>query len=207
MWSLISGLHLISAGNMASTIGPSSPFCPAAAVRRSAVCFRSCYRFWPLSGNTNASSQGLRLFPILFITTSYGNPEPPGVSLISNQTYAILSEARAALVTSGTATLETALFNVPQVVCYKGSPVSFWLARRLVQVPFISLVNLIAGKPVVRELIQHECTADTMTQALRDLLDASYTSNMREEYRLLRDKLGQAGAASRTAALIMERLR
>lgn len=130
-----------------------------------------------------------------------------GVTLISNQTYAILAEARAALVTSGTATLETALFNIPQVVCYKGSPVSFWLARRLVQVPFISLVNLIAGKAVVRELIQHECTADTMTQALRNLLDASYASAMKEEYQRLRDKLGQAGAASRTAALIMKRLR
>jgi lipid-A-disaccharide synthase len=130
-----------------------------------------------------------------------------GVSLIGNETYALLAHARAAIVTSGTATLETALFNVPQIVCYKGSSLSFWLARQLVQVPFISLVNLIAAKPVVRELIQHECTPETMTEGLQELLDEQHAKAVREQYRLLRDKLGQAGAARRTAALIVADLR
>ncbi len=76
--------------------------------------------------------------------------------LIFNQTYSLLSTARAALVTSGTATLETAIFNVPQVVCYKGNKISFWIAKRLVNVKYISLVNLVEEKPLLEELVQDD---------------------------------------------------
>ena len=80
----------------------------------------------------------------------------PRAGRIRNQTYSLLMHARAACVTSGTATLETALFGVPEVICYKGSNISYQIAKRLIKVKFISLVNLIMDKPVVKELIQEE---------------------------------------------------
>jgi lipid-A-disaccharide synthase len=129
------------------------------------------------------------------------------VTWIENQTYAILSLAKAALVTSGTATLETALFNVPQVVCYRGNPISFFIARHLVKVDAISLVNLIAGKSVVRELIQHFLTPENLQQALKNLLDEHHAAEIQKEYRNLRQKLGNKGASNRTARLMVSRLR
>ena len=89
------------------------------------------------------------------------------VILLRNQTYNLLKQSYAALVTSGTATLETALFGVPQIVCYKGNPVSYWLARKLVKVKYISLVNLIMDREVVKELIQ----TDLNTKQLKDELE------------------------------------
>jgi lipid-A-disaccharide synthase len=129
------------------------------------------------------------------------------VKLISNQTYPLLSHAEAALVTSGTATLETALLGVPQVVCYRGSRLSYLIARRLVQVPFIALANLIAGREVVKELIQDEFNAANLRQELTRLLDPAQRTRIQEGYRLIRDKLGQPGASTRTASLIVARLR
>ena len=79
------------------------------------------------------------------------------VKIVFGLTYDLLSTASVALVTSGTATLETALFGVPQVVCYKGAPISYHIAKRLIKVPYISLVNLILNRELVTELIQHEC--------------------------------------------------
>ncbi len=131
----------------------------------------------------------------------------PGVHWVGNQTYALLSHARAALVTSGTATLETALFGVPQAVCYRGSAVSFFIARRLVNVKYISLVNLIADRPVVRELIQHDLTAANLRAQLEALLDETHAAGIREGYRLLQEKLGEAGASQRVARLMVQRLR
>ena len=122
------------------------------------------------------------------------------VMLLRNDTYNLLKQSRAALVTSGTATLETALFGVPQVVCYRGNPVSFWLARRLVKVPFVSLVNLIMGREVVRELLQDDLNERALAAELKALLeDEPYRAAMAGAYHQLWDRLG-SGDASRQAA-------
>ena len=125
-----------------------------------------------------------------------------GVSLINNQTYSLLSVAKAALVTSGTATLETALFGVPQVVCYKGSPLSYLIARKVINVPFISLVNLIAGEKIVEELIQGQCNADNMRIALLQLFDSAHRSELLAGYEKITALLAGdgAGAADKVAA-------
>src|SRR6266487_1538637 len=94
----------------------------------------------------------------------------PNVSAVKNKTYDLLLQAKAALVTSGTATLETALFGVPEVVCYKGSFLSYQIGKRLVKVKYISLVNLIMDKLVVRELIQEKLTIKNLKQELHELL-------------------------------------
>ncbi|TVR39200.1 MAG: lipid-A-disaccharide synthase [Cryomorphaceae bacterium] len=129
------------------------------------------------------------------------------VQVIHGETYALLRIAHAALVTSGTATLETALFKVPQVVCYKGNQLSYLIARRLVKVNYISLVNLIMGREVVKELIQHEMNADTVSEQLRALCeDGQVRNEMREAYEVLREKLGGEGASELTAKLMLKTL-
>ena len=129
------------------------------------------------------------------------------VQLVQHQTYALLQHSAAALVTSGTATLETALFNVPQVVCYKGSQLSFMIARRLVKVSYISLVNLIADKLIVTECIQQDCTPERLGEELDRLLDEQSVQPILAGYQEVRQLLGDAGASQRTAQLIAERLR
>ncbi|HEV2354865.1 MAG TPA: lipid-A-disaccharide synthase [Puia sp.] len=125
----------------------------------------------------------------------------PNVGAVSNQTYSLLSRARAAVVTSGTATLETALFGVPEIVCYKGSPVSYQIARRLIKVKYISLVNLIMDKLVVKELIQDQLTAENLRRGLDDLLqNDGCQQQLREDYRRLKELLSQGGNASANAA-------
>ena len=125
----------------------------------------------------------------------------PNVSSVCNQTYALLLQARAACVTSGTATLETALFGVPEIVCYKGSSVSYQIARRLIRVKYISLVNLIMDKLVVKELIQDELTPENLRRALEELLlNKDRQQQLREDYRHLKDLLSQGGHASANAA-------
>ncbi len=123
------------------------------------------------------------------------------VSYVANKTYSLLLQARAALVTSGTATLETALFGVPQVVCYKASSISYEIGKRLIKVKFISLVNLIMNKAVVTELIQHEMTAENLRRELQDLLS---NENQREQvindYGILKRILHEEENASVKAA-------
>ncbi|HSW67667.1 MAG TPA: lipid-A-disaccharide synthase [Bacteroidales bacterium] len=122
------------------------------------------------------------------------------VILVMNRTYSLLQVAHAALVTSGTATLETAMFNVPQVVGYRGSFLSYLIAKQLVKVKYISLVNLIADKPVVPELIQHEYNPQRIEKELKRLLgDSAARQKMLQDYVELREKLGGAGASDRTA--------
>ncbi|RPE12833.1 lipid-A-disaccharide synthase [Chitinophaga lutea] len=124
----------------------------------------------------------------------------PNVSVVKNQTYQLLLQASAALVTSGTATLETALFGVPEVVCYKGSPVSYFFAKYLIKVKYISLVNLIMDKPVVKELIQHDFTEENLLKELTLLLkDEARRGQMQADYAVLWTLLGD-GTASRKAA-------
>jgi len=119
------------------------------------------------------------------------------VSSVTNQTYSLLKQSTAALVTSGTATLETALFNVPQVVCYKGSEVSYQIAKRLINIRYISLVNLIMDQEVVKELIQHEMNAENLTSELRKILPVSaQRESVLHQYQLLKEKLDKGGHAS-----------
>ncbi len=128
----------------------------------------------------------------------------PNVYSVRNQTYSLLLKSKAACVTSGTATLETALFGVPEVVCYKGSPLSYQIAKRLIRVKYISLVNLIMDKLVVKELIQDELTADNLRRELEELLhDPQRRAQLDNDYKALTNILSQGGHASANAAAII----
>jgi lipid-A-disaccharide synthase len=123
------------------------------------------------------------------------------VSSVRNATYSLLLEAKAALVTSGTATLETALFSVPEVVCYKGSGISYQIAKRLIKVKYISLVNLIMNKLVVKELIQNDLTKENLAKELFEILnDQKKISQMKNDYAELKNLLTEGGNASAKAA-------
>lgn len=124
---------------------------------------------------------------------------------VVNHTYNLLKHAQAALVTSGTATLETALLGVPEVVCYKGNLFSYYIARHLVKVKYISLTNLIMDKPIVAELIQGAFTVANLKTELDQLLnDEQLRKDLLEEYALLREKLGKQGASKRAAAIVVQ---
>jgi len=129
------------------------------------------------------------------------------VKVISGNTYNLLRISDAALVTSGTATLETAILKVPEVVCYKGSWASFQIAKRLVDIKFISLVNLIMDKQVVKELIQDELNTENLVAELAKLLhDSEYRDMVISDFELLREKLGNDGASKNTAILMLKTL-
>jgi lipid-A-disaccharide synthase len=131
-----------------------------------------------------------------------------GIKILSNQTYELLSHSTAALVTSGTATLETALFEVPEVVCYKGGWISYRIAKALVKIDYISLVNLIMKKEVVRELIQNELKAENLIAELKKILfDKEKVAEMKRDYQQLKQKLGGGGASQKTAELMFEYLK
>ncbi len=124
--------------------------------------------------------------------------------VLFNSTYDLLHHARAAVVTSGTATLETALFDVPQVVVYKADPVLVTAGRKFLKIKYLSLVNLIMDKPVVKELIQEECNTTTLTNELNQLLpDGSYRQRILDDHATLRQIMGQPGASAKTASLII----
>ena len=127
------------------------------------------------------------------------------VSIVKNQTYNVLKIATAALVKSGTSTLETALFGVPQVVCYKGSALSFAIAKRVVKIKYISLVNLIADKEIVKELIQDDFTVENLRVELQKAIDNQ--AIMKKDYEILRGILGNEGASERAAALMIKYLK
>lgn len=126
------------------------------------------------------------------------------IRVISSRTYDLLEISKAALVTSGTATLETALFKVPEVVCYKGNWLSYFIARQLVKVKYISLVNLIMDKEVVSELIQAQMNAKKISEELSACLDEKGRSEFMKQYEELRDKLGGAGASDSAASITVE---
>lgn len=124
------------------------------------------------------------------------------------KTYELLGRSKAALVTSGTATLEAALFGVPQVVCYKGGKISYLIAKKLIKVKYISLVNLILDKPSVTELIQDEFNEHNLRRELDAILnDKQRRITILNDYKELRKKLGGIGAADRTAKLIIAHLK
>jgi lipid-A-disaccharide synthase len=123
------------------------------------------------------------------------------VSSVINKTYELLVQSKAALVTSGTATLETALFAVPEVICYKGSAFSYQIARRLIKIKFIGLVNLIIDKEVVKELIQDELTVENLKYELNLLLtDEVKQQQLKADYTALKNLLSKGGHASANAA-------
>jgi lipid-A-disaccharide synthase len=125
------------------------------------------------------------------------------IHFVNNKTYDLLSVSTAALVTSGTATLETALFKVPQVVCYKGSWLSYQIGKRLVKhIKYISLVNLIMDKDVVTELIQNDFNTLRLKQELTNILDGYERAKFFLDYYDLEKKLGGKGASKKTAQLI-----
>lgn len=130
------------------------------------------------------------------------------VAAVANKTYALLATATAAVVTSGTATLETALFGVPEVICYKGSAISYQIARRLIKIKYICLVNLIMDKEVVKELIQDDFTvANLKTELDKILFDAQKQQQLKEDYHQLAELLSKGGNASaKAAASIIEYL-
>lgn len=129
------------------------------------------------------------------------------VKIVENQTYEILSKSSAALVTSGTATLETALFKIPQVVCYKSSWISIMIGRFLLRnLKYISLVNLILDKEVVKELIQENLNEKNLTSELKNILEGDHRINMLKSYNELIDKLGNKGASEKTALKIFNYL-
>lgn len=126
------------------------------------------------------------------------------VEAVSNQTYTLLSNAAAAMVTSGTATLETALFSVPEVICYKSNNISYQIAKRLVKIKYICLVNLIMDKEVVKELIQDELSVDNLVRELKNLLfDVKRREQLYKDYRDLRELLSAGGHASSNAAKLI----
>jgi len=129
------------------------------------------------------------------------------VKMVSNKTYDLLRTADAALVTSGTATLETALFNVPEVVCYKGNRISYEIAKRLIHIKYISLVNLIMDREVVKELIQNELDEINLQKELHELLfNEAKRKEIRGDYALLKEKLGGIGASARAATIVVSDL-
>src|SRR5690606_17707046 len=128
------------------------------------------------------------------------------VKFVSNKTYDLLSHSHAALVTSGTATLETALFKVPEVVCYKGSRISYEIAKRIITLKYISLVNLIMDKEVVKELIQNELNTKNLKNELQKLLNPDYRKNLLAEYNLLETIFERTCASEKTARLIISSL-
>ncbi len=125
------------------------------------------------------------------------------IKFISNKTYDVLKIATAALVTSGTATLETALFKVPEVVCYKGSWASYQIAKRIITLKYISLVNLIMDEEVVTELIQEDFNTKNIRRELNKILEPNHRNLLLQQYDLLEKKLGGGGASEKTAKLIV----
>lgn len=128
------------------------------------------------------------------------------ISFITNKTYDLLNVATAALVTSGTATLETALFKVPEVVCYKGSWLSYQIGKQVVDLKFISLVNLILDKEAVTELIQNDFNKKRLKTELESILEDKKREEIYHDYYALEQKLGGVGASDKTAQLIFRQI-
>lgn len=132
-------------------------------------------------------------------------PNNKNIHIVKGNTYALLNHSVAALVTSGTATLETALLGVPEIVCYKGNPITLALAKRFVKIKFIALVNLIMDKEVVKELIQEDLNKKNLTKELSLLLnDEDKKAQIKADYQLLKEKLYTGQSATEVAAAIIQ---
>ena len=124
------------------------------------------------------------------------------IKIVYDNTYNLLKRSTAAIVTSGTATLETALFDVPQIVCYKSSLFSYLVGKLFIKLKFISLVNIIMDKEVVKELIQKDCSKRNIVYELSQLLKNENILSVKKEYEILRNKLGKEGTSLKVAKLI-----
>ena len=153
------------------------------------------------------SEYSYSVFELFFFSISLYASKNKNVYLIENDTYDLLSVAHAAVVTSGTATLETALFKVPEVVCYKTSWISYEIGKRLVKLKYISLVNLILDKEVVTELIQGAFNTKQLTKELNSILSGKRREEQFMAYHELETKLGGQGASFKVAELIYDSLK
>lgn len=132
---------------------------------------------------------------------------PLAINVVKNQPYDVIQCCDAVMTTSGTATLEIALLTVPMVICYKLSPVTYWLGRLLVKIPFIGLPNIVSGKAIIKELIQHEATAENLADEVLKLLnDNAYAEQMRQNLVRVKQQLGQGGGSKNMAQLALEML-
>ena len=149
---------------------------------------------------------GMTLIGDKFYKDIIGNRS--NIAIIKDQTYRLLSNAYAAIVCSGTATLETALFNVPQVVCYRANAISVAIARQLIgtRIKYISLVNLIADRPIVTELIQDDLNLTQLEKEFERITNSESRQKMHDVYAYLHTLLGNAGASDRTALEIINTL-
>ena len=129
------------------------------------------------------------------------------INIVYKNTHQLLQNSCAALVTSGTATLETALFNVPQLVCYKTTPITYWIGKKIIKLKYISLVNLILEKGALVELIQNDCRFEKLVYHLEILLKKNSLKKVNEDYLLLRSKIGGKGASKKTAELIFDAIK
>ncbi len=138
---------------------------------------------------------------------SYLDQAAVNIRIIKNQPYDVIQCCNAVMTFSGTATLEVALLEIPMVIVCKLSAITYWLGRLLVKTPFIGLPNIVAGKAVVRELIQFDATAENMaTEIIRILMDQSYANEMKEKLALVKKKLGKGGGSHNMAVLAEEML-
>jgi lipid-A-disaccharide synthase len=148
---------------------------------------------------------GVRNVPAGLYRSITGNSR---VRVVTDRTYELLSVCEAAIVKSGTSTLEAALFNIPQVVCYRGDFFSMLIALMLIRVKFVSLVNLIAGREVVKELLGYSLNRKNLARELSGIVKGGgRRENMLLQYGIIRDKLGPAGASARIAAAMLEELK
>jgi lipid-A-disaccharide synthase len=138
---------------------------------------------------------------------SYTGQSPLSITIIKNQPYDVIQCCDAVMTTSGTATLEIALLTVPMVIAYKLSPLTYWLGRWLVNTPFIGLPNIVSGKSVIKELIQHDATAENLSAEItRILTDKAYGDKMRQNLNQVKQQLGQGGGSKNMAQLALEML-
>jgi lipid-A-disaccharide synthase len=137
----------------------------------------------------------------------YLRQSPLKITVIKNQPYDVIQCCDAVMTTSGTATLEIALLTVPMVIAYKLSTLTYWLGRWLVNTPFIGLPNIVSGKHIIKELIQHEATAENLSaEVMQILTDKAYADQMRENLNQVKQQLGQGGGSKNMAQLALEML-
>lgn len=141
------------------------------------------------------------------LLASYLSQTPLAINVVKNRPYDAIQCCDAVMTASGTATLEIALLTVPMVICYKLSAATYWLGRLLVKIPFIGLPNIVSGRAIIKELIQHEATAENLAaEILKILNDEVYAARMREDLALVKRQLGQGGGSKNMAQLALEML-
>lgn len=141
------------------------------------------------------------------LLNSYLRDSPLLIRVIKRQPYDVMQCCDAVMTTSGTATLELALLTVPMVICYKLSPITYWLGRLLVKTPYIGLPNIIASKAIVKEFIQHKATASNIaTEICAILSDKSYKRQIQENLSAVKQRLGEGGGSKNMAILVLDML-